>query len=114
MWEELDGASKAFPRAFGISVQVCVLSVVAAARVVFDRLGLAVCLGLYMLEEAVALGEVVEDALLPFVCRCQRGRGIQERGCPPSCCLPPISRSSIPPSFLRQSMCLGSSLSISR
>src|SRR5690242_8827986 len=71
MREELDRASEALSWALGVAVQVCVLPVVAAARVVLARLGLAVCLCLDVLVQLVVLGELPEQALLPFVCSCQ-------------------------------------------
>ena len=49
MGEELDGAPEALLGAFGVSIEIGVLSVVAAARVVLDCLQLAVCLGLDVL-----------------------------------------------------------------
>lgn len=67
MREELDGAPEALLRALWVAVEVCILAVVAAARVVLDRLELAVCLCLDVLVQDVVVGEVPEDALLPFV-----------------------------------------------
>ena len=71
MWEELDGAPEALSRALGVSVEVCILSVVSAAGVVLDCLGLAVRLGLDVFVQLVVLGELPQNALLPFVCSCQ-------------------------------------------
>lgn len=68
MREELDGAPEALSWALGVAVQVSVLAVVAAARVVLAGLGLAVCLCLDVLVQLVVLGEVPEQALLPLVC----------------------------------------------
>lgn len=49
---------------FGVAVEIGILPVVAAARVV---LGLAIGLGLDVLVQAVVLGKVPQNALLPFV-----------------------------------------------
>jgi hypothetical protein len=56
MREEFDGAPEALLGALGVSVEVGVLSVVAAARVVLDRLQLTICLGLDVLVQDVVFG----------------------------------------------------------
>lgn len=70
MREEIGGAPVPLARALGVAVEVCVLAVMAAARVVLDRLRLAVGLGLDVLVESVVLGELPQDRLLPLVCCC--------------------------------------------
>ena len=72
VWEELEGAPETLAGAFGVAVEVCVLAVVAAARVVLARPRLAVGLGLDVFVEDVVVGDVPQDALLPFVCSRQR------------------------------------------
>lgn len=74
VWEELEGAPEALAGAFGVAVEVCVLAVVAAAGVVLARPRLAVGLCLDVFVEDVVVGDVPEDALLPFVWFCQRCR----------------------------------------
>lgn len=69
MGEELDGAAEALLGALGVAVQIGVLPVVAAARVVLHRLLLAVGLGLDVFVEDVVLGQLPQDALLPLVRR---------------------------------------------
>ena len=114
--EEIGRAPVPLARALGVAIEVCVLSVVAAARVVLNRLRLAVRLGLDVLVELVVLRELPQDRLLPLVCPSQPCTGFapESSTLSPSCCLPPISRSSMPPSFFRQSTCFGSSFSIRR
>jgi hypothetical protein len=68
MWEEVGRAPVSLARAFGIAVEVRILPVVAAARVVLDRLRLAVGFGLDVLIKPVVLGELPQDRLLPLVC----------------------------------------------
>jgi hypothetical protein len=70
VWEELEGAPEALAGAFGVAVEICVLTVVAAARVVLARPRLAVGLGLDVFVEDVVVGHVPQDALLPFVWSC--------------------------------------------
>jgi hypothetical protein len=70
VWEELERAPEALAWALGVAVQVCILAVVAAARVVLARPRLAIGLGLDVFVEGVVVGEIPQDALLPFVCSC--------------------------------------------
>lgn len=56
MGKELDRAPEALLGTFGVSIEIGVLSVVAATRVVLDCLQLTVCLGLDMLVEDIVLG----------------------------------------------------------
>jgi hypothetical protein len=56
MRKEFDRAPEALLGALGVSVEVGVLSVVAAARVVLDRLQLTICLGLDVLVQDVVFG----------------------------------------------------------
>lgn len=67
--EELEGAAEALLGALGVAIEIGVLAIVAAARVVLvlDRLELAVGFRLDVLVEGVVFGEVPEDALLPLV-----------------------------------------------
>jgi hypothetical protein len=68
MGKKFDGTPEAFLGALWVSVEVCILSIVAAARVVLDRLQLSVCLGLDVLVEDVVFRQLPQDALLPLVC----------------------------------------------
>lgn len=67
MREELDGAAKALLGPSRVAVQIGVLSVVPAARVVLDRLDLAVRFGLDMFVEDIVFWKLPQDTLLPFV-----------------------------------------------
>jgi hypothetical protein len=69
MGEELDRAPEALLGTLGVSIEVCILSIVAAARMVLDRLQLSVCLGLDVLVEDVVFRQLPQNALLPLVCR---------------------------------------------
>ena len=55
MRKEFDRASEALLRSPWVTVQVGILSIVAAAGVVLDRLDLAICLCLDVLIEDVVL-----------------------------------------------------------
>lgn len=68
MRKEVGGAPVALSRALGVAIEVGVLSVMAAARVVLDRLRLAVCLCLDVLVEPVVLRKLPQYRLLPLVC----------------------------------------------
>ena len=54
--EELEGATEALLGALGVAIKVGILAVVAAARVVLDRLWLAVGLSLDVLVKGVVFG----------------------------------------------------------
>lgn len=69
MGKELDRAPEAFLRAFGITIEVGILAIVTAARVVLHSLDLAVCLCLDVLVEDVVVGKLPQNALLPLVCQ---------------------------------------------
>lgn len=58
MREELDGAAEALLGALWVAIQVGILSVVATAGMVLDRLELAVGFGLDVLIQNVVFGQI--------------------------------------------------------
>jgi hypothetical protein len=58
MGKKFDWTPEALSGALGVAIEICILSVMPATRVVLDRLCLAVCFGLDVLIKLIVFREL--------------------------------------------------------